>query len=192
MIGISGLARSGKDTLARAISCFVKKELGKDVKFYSFARELRLDCEALFQKHLGCSAFSEDPNDKKIIRDILVAYGESMKKKHGKDIWVKRLEPLIEKDLQTGKIFPIITDVRFDFEAEWIQNARKGAVVHISRYKNSPPNSTEALNDPLVAAKADLCHCWPTFSEDIEGNASGHASIIWQMILESHGNLWTT
>lgn len=192
MIGISGLARSGKNTLADSLAPIIEQELKLKVKFYSFAEALRKDCDTFLIKNLGISAFSEEPEEKKYIRSILVAYGESMKSLHGKEIWADRLKIAIESDISKEKLFPIITDVRFDFEADMIKEEFGGAVVHISREGNEPPNEIEKLNDPLVSAKADIKHFWPTFGENKIENAKDHAIIIWQMLKEAFEEKWMT
>ena len=80
LIGIAGFARSGKDTAAKILQQKIKERWDIDMKIVSFAKALKQDCDPFLQKHLGISAFSEIPLEKEIIRPILVAYGQSMKK----------------------------------------------------------------------------------------------------------------
>ena len=70
LIGICGVARSGKDTLAEII--LNHKGGGK---ILSIADALKRDLDPLLKKRIGHSAFSEDPAIKKIIRPLLVCYG---------------------------------------------------------------------------------------------------------------------
>ena len=189
MIGIGGLARSGKDTLASNLAEIIKEDWKIDVQIFSLADSLKEKINPFINKEFGISAFSEDAEDKKIIRPMLVAYGESMKTKYGQDIWYSELYNNIEQALHDNKIFPIISDVRFDFEAKLIQD-NGGQVIHITKQGNKPPNEIEALNDPLVESCADLSHTWPLYSPDLMHECRSHADILWQMIKEGHQEKW--
>ena len=87
------------------------------------------------------------------------------------------------------KKFYIIADVRFDFEAERVQN-QGGLIVHISKVGNQPPNEIEHLNDPLVSEIADLNHTWPSYEPDQMDKCMDHAQILWQMLKETKGEEW--
>jgi len=189
MIGIGGLARSGKDTLASNLAEIIKEDWKIDVQIFSLADSLKEKINPFINKEFGISAFSEDTEDKKIIRPMLVAYGESMKTKYGQDVWYSELSNNIEQALHDNKIFPIISDVRFDFEVKLIQD-NGGQVIHITKQGNKPPNEIEALNDPLVESCADLSHTWPLYSPDLMHECRSHADILWQMIKGDHQEKW--
>ena len=129
----------------------------------------------------------EDTEEKKIIRDILVCHGETMKKIHGKTVWAD----LMFKNLNKGetKHFPIIPDVRFDFEAKYIQE-KGGQVVHISKIGNLPPNKIEEENDPLCRESANVHHTWGVYAPDKMHHCKDHASILWQMLKEDNEDKW--
>ena len=190
MIGISGLARSGKDTLALAIKPFIEKELGRKVRFYSFAKSLREDCDDFLLKNLGISAYSQEPSEKICIRPFLVGYGDAMKIKFGKDIWCKKLFPTLAEEIKNDNIFPVLTDVRFDYEVEWMKENFEGVLIHITREGNEPPNEAERINDPIVQSMADIKHFWPNFGDKVVENSKDHASILWQMAFEGMGEKW--
>lgn len=185
MIGIAGVARSGKDTLARTLVPIIEKDLSKEVRTYSFAEQLKMDADPFLREHLGISAFETDTEVKKIIRPILVGYGEAAKKVYGKYVWCQKLHKQINEERKGADFFPMVTDVRFDFEAKYLQEEFGARVIHISRIGNQPANETEAANDPLAKAASDLQHTWPTFVEnDIDEVASNHATILWQMVFQ--------
>ena len=190
MIGIAGLARSGKDTLAKNLSEIIKEDLGIEVKVYSFALPIRCQVGNLLEDYYHISPFTEDSDEKLIIRPLLVAHGEQMKQKFGKDIWLKELLGTIHEDLRYKEFFPIISDVRFDFEVEAIKN-ENGQVIHISKIGNEPPNEIEAKNDPLVQRVADICHSWPEYEPDDMSECKDHAQILWQM-LKQYNKQWKT
>jgi hypothetical protein len=187
MIGISGLARSGKDTLANNFSEIISEDWGLNVKIFSFADEIKRQANDFIKNNYKISAFSEDTKEKEIIRDFLVCHGETMKKIYGNTIWA---DIIIKKIKETdGKFFPIITDVRFDFEARRVKEV-DGQVVHIQKIGNKPPNDIEAKNDPLVKEESDLSHCWGVYEPDQMKLCKDHANLLWQMLKETHEELW--
>ncbi len=55
---------------------------------------------------------------------------------------------IIEKIKKSKEdIFPIIPDVRFDYEVASVKD-NGGAVIHIQKEVNKPPNEIEEKNDP--------------------------------------------
>jgi hypothetical protein len=192
MLGISGIARSGKDTLALAIKDFIEKDLNKEVRLYSLAKRLKEDCDAFLIKNLEISAFTQETLEKTCVRPFLVGYGDSMKLKFGKDIWCKKLEGQIVEDISSDSIFPVVTDVRFDYEVDWIRNKFGGAIIHVTKNGNYPPNEAERINDPIVQSMADIKHFWPHFEKNVVENAKDHAIIMWQMVMEAYKEKWTT
>jgi len=182
MIGIGGLARSGKDTLAKNLAEVIERDWGCEVKIFSFAQELKSQMDEFLIKNYGISAFTEDTEEKNIIRDLLVCHGETMKKFYEKTVWADIVIDKIDSDPE--RFFPIISDVRFDFEAERVQD-QGGSVIHISKIGNKPPNEIEAKNDPLVSKVADLNHTWPSYEPDQMEECMGHAEILWQMLKEN-------
>lgn len=183
MIGISGLARSGKDTMAKHLAKIIESKLGVEVKILSFADKIKWQMKDITNDHYGISVYTEDTDEKQIIRDILVSHGETMKKIHGKTIWADLIIDNIKNS--KDKFFPIISDVRFDFEAERLKE-QGGAIIHISKIGNKPPNDIEAKNDPLVKAVSDISHTWPEYEPNDMDECYGHAQILWQMLTESN------
>ena len=178
MIGISGLARSGKDTLAKNLADIIKLNLGLEVKILSFADRIKDQMKDVISKNYNIDPYTENTKEKEIIRDILVSHGETMKKIYGPTIWADLIIEDIKKS--KNKFFPIISDVRFDFEAEKVKE-NDGLVIHISKMGNKPPNEIEAKNDTLVQKVADICHCWPEYEPDNMEECKDHAYILWQM-----------
>jgi hypothetical protein len=186
MIGISGIARSGKDTMATCLSRRIKADKHhKNVKILSLANQLKKDLNYLIKKQFGFSAFTDITEEKNLIRPILVSYGEQMKLKYGKDIWIRKLAEKIDKSK-----FNIIADVRFDFEIDFLKENFDAFVIHITKENNVEPNDIEKINDPLVRAKSDLRHIWPPYEPDQMDLCDGHASIVWQMIHEGYKEKW--
>jgi len=187
MIGVSGLARSGKNTLAENLSEVISEDLGVKVKTFASAFEPKKHLDDFLKSHYGISAFTEDQSDKKTIRDFVLLHAETMKKVYGKSIWLDLLFKKIHQE--SSKTFPIITDVRFDFEAEAIQK-QNGVVIHISKIGNLAPNEIEKQNDPLVSKVSNLKHTWPNYRSSELKNCRDHAEILWQMAKQTHGKIW--
>ena len=188
MIGISGLARSGKDTLAKNLADIIKDNLGLEVKILSFADRIKSQMQDVISKNYNIDPYTENTEEKEIIRDILVSHGETMKKIYGDTIWVD----LIIDDIKQSKdkFFPIISDVRFDFEANKVKD-NNGLIIHISKIGNKPPNEIEEKNDPLVQKVAHICHSWPELEPDNMSECRDHAEVLWQM-LSQYDKKWKT
>lgn len=184
VIGISGVARAGKDTFA-SILINELKAAGKTVEKFAFADALKQDCDAFCKEKLGVSAFTQIQNEKVLIRPLLVWYGDAKRKQSNGRYWVD----IIDKKVKASTAeFCLVTDVRYDFyakdEISWVKEDCHGLVVHVSRwelesdnkssYNNGrgsthrrfvpPANDHEKENDPKVKAKADFVVEWENVS----------------------------
>jgi len=162
IIGITGVARSGKDTLFNAIS-----EINKNLKFkrIALADELKSECDEFLIKNIGISAFTEETKEKEIIRPFLVTYGTHIRRKLNENCWIEKAEHtmLNSKDVDCF----VITDVRFLNEMEWIKS-KGGKVLHISRDGILPANKEESENDPHLRDNADVRLKVSTFTNDYQ------------------------
>ena len=164
MIGISGYARSGKDTFGEAL-VRILKQYGIKAKTYALATQLKKDITFLTESDFGISAFTLNDDEKKIIRPLLVGYGEAWRKANA-DHWVNVLFDSIKENFE---FFPIITDIRYENEANFILN-NNGFLLNINRSLSSeefigPANEEEKLNGPKVKQKASFDLCWGTISD---------------------------
>lgn len=177
LIGVSGLARSGKD-LFTTVAQEVLKEHGLKTERYALAYELKNDLKDLIHKKTGIDVFTENTNEKTIIRPLLVAYGDVMRKISVGKYWTQKMEQRIGKS-KADVVF--ITDIRYDYydedECTWLQYKQCGKLVHITRFKydtsskrkkkvyDSPPNEHEAINNPKVKDRADYSFEWEDYSD---------------------------
>jgi len=187
VIGISGVARSGKDTFASILTNQLKAA-GKSVEKFAFADTLKQDCDEFCKSHLGVSAFTSITEEKNLIRPMLVWFGDAKRKQTEGRYWVD----IIDKKVKASNAdFCLITDVRYDFypvdEIDWVKKECGGLVCHVSRWnwvpfnagnrwigdpdsmRNEkrfvqPANDHEALNDPKVKAKSDFIVEWENVS----------------------------
>lgn len=161
VIGIGGAARSGKDTFASILANSLQ-QAGKSVKRVAFADPLKSDIDDFLIKHLGISAFTPIPEEKTLIRPMLVWYGDVQRKRTNGRYWIDLAKKTIE---ETNYDYYIVTDVRYDVydkdELYFLKNEVNGVLCHINKYVvNSnnekefvqPPNEHEAVNNPKIKA----------------------------------------
>ena len=165
MIGISGYARSGKDTFGDAL-VKVLKQYGIKAKAYALATQLKIDIDFLTKGDFGISAFTKNDDEKYIIRPLLVGYGESWRKANP-DHWLEILDSNLEP-----RTLPIITDIRYENEADYILE-NQGFLLNINRVLPdgnfvSAANKEEANNHPLVFSKCNFDLCWNTMEDENE------------------------
>ena len=160
VIGICGVARSGKDTFYEALKhCCPKQTLHRR----AFADALKEECQEFLLQHVGISPFTQDEHEKQLIRPFLVTYGTYLRRKIDPDCWIRIVENSIN-DSPGNEIF-VITDLRYENELDWVKE-KYGIVIHLSRSGIRPANQEEELNDPLLKKKATLQISLPTFKEN--------------------------
>ena len=92
IIGISGFARSGKDTFGLSMQRILKAyKINAEIN--AFANILKQDIDSFLKEKFNISAFTKNDKEKFLIRPMLVAYGES-KRIHGQHL---------QRDCQTTK-----------------------------------------------------------------------------------------
>ncbi len=163
IIGISGPARSGKDTLADHLHKILT-ESGIKCEKTSFAKQLRLECQDFVKNTIGIDVFTENEEEKKIIRPFLVTWGTHVRRKLDRDVWVKAVEKNLNENAVT-----IVSDVRFDNELEWIQK-NNGYCIFVDRVLQNgtlvqPANEDEAKNTIPLREKTDHFFVWNTITE---------------------------
>lgn len=166
LIGISGVARAGKNYFADHLMQFLKSK-GYTSRDFALAHELKLDLRDICINKLGIDTFTQNDEEKALIRPLLVAWGKIQRNKTSGTYWWKRLLDSIHERYYD---FSIVTDIRYDFfeqdELYFVKN-RGGYIIHITRIIGPngeiqpPPNQDEAENDPKIKEKADLKFIFP-------------------------------
>jgi hypothetical protein len=164
IIAIAGNARCGKDTLGKNFS-FLLKEYGIKSSVYSFADELKRETDDFLKQTLGISSYTDDDNEKAIIRPFLVFWGTEIRRKLSPTIWVDKVLERIKEDEVA-----IITDLRFENELEFVKS-HNGSIIYLSRVKEDgsqvpPANLYEESNNNIIAAKADSNFTWLTSDDE--------------------------
>ena len=163
LIGISGFARSGKDTFyerCKQILCLS----GEESKRYSFADELKNELNELLVKYTGISSFTENNAEKEIVRPLLVTYGTDVRLNLNQNCWIEKITEGVDTDLHLNK-YVFITDVRFLNEAKWIKS-KGGILININREGVGPANNDEQDQYELFKHLIDHKIFWPTFEEN--------------------------
>jgi hypothetical protein len=165
MIGITGVARSGKDTLYNLIEKKLK-QLNVQTKRYALADNLKHDLRDFIIQRFNIDIYTANLEEKELIRPIMVAYGKSKRMQTQGRYWIELLNSKInEKDF-----LPIITDIRYqEYEKDeyfWLKKEKQGIMIHVSRVKNGkiilPANEEEAKNDKVLSELADYKIIWCT------------------------------
>lgn len=177
VIGFTGLAGCGKDSLFTILSEITN---GNVVRF-ALADALKQELREHVQKLYNIDIFNCSREDKELIRPIMVDHGKIKRKQTQGRYWTELLQKSISAYPESGKV-AIITDIRYieypKDEFFWLKQELNGLLVHISKYVvnpqtggkvfSLPPNREEAINDPLLAKKADH----RIFIEDCKGDLS--------------------
>ena len=168
IIGLTGFARTGKDTFQARSEVLLKL---MDENFiahrYAFAAALKEECDEFLTKNMGISSFTDFTPDKEVIRPFLVTYGTHLRRKMDPNCWIKKVEPLVVS-INSGadkSDFIFVTDVRFENEAQWIKSIG-GQIVNVSREGYGPANIEEEEQSKLIENFIDHHISWPTFGDD--------------------------
>ena len=174
IIGLTGLARCGKDTFCKYARQHLNT-LGYKSHRLAFADELKKDLDAFLIEKLGISAFTEVTSEKEIIRPMLTCWGTEVIRKKDDLHWVKKVEKIIN-DNKKNNIVSIVTDIRFPNEIEYIHKMG-GLVIHLTMTGNKPANDYERENDPLLRSSANCLVEWDWYGDDALENCMRHVKV---------------
>lgn len=186
IIGVTGFARSGKDTFYKYSSQALNRA---KCHRYAFADALKEECDAFLQANLGISAFTEEAEEKELIRPFLVTYGTGIRRKLDPLCWIKKVEKSIVKNHPaSNKNFIFITDVRFKNEAEWVKSLG-GLIVQVTREGFGPANPDEHTQSSLIKPFVDLHVMWPSFGAENLDDCSTYLNPIIKKNFRNHTSL---
>lgn len=164
---LSGNARSGKDTFCNLVSERLS-ELGFLCRRVSFADQLKNELYEFCMENLKISPFTENSDDKNIIRPILISYGMAKRKQTNGRYWLDKVEKTIS-ELEKFNLIDvvIVTDVRFNESGNDEASFAKenGDLVYIERVDDDgnliqPASHEEKIFNPQIEAKADYVVTW--------------------------------
>jgi hypothetical protein len=186
LIGVTGFARSGKDTFFKLSSDYLKSFDRSSVR-YAFADVLKSECDPLTLKYSGISCFTSNDREKNLIRPLLVAYGTHLRREINPDCWIDRIRENVRSSIANGD-YVFITDVRFKNEVDWVIS-EGGLIVNIVRDGVHPANPDEAEQSKLIEPLIHATLNWPTFGEDSLSCGEGVAiTTLNQILMDSPDN----
>jgi len=162
LLGLCGVARSGKDTFFN-VTKEVLSERNVNCFKHSFAFSLKTELDDLCKKQLGFSAFTEDKHQKELIRDVLSAWGQ-LRRAQSNAYWIDK----VKDNLQQG--INLITDVRYQNEVTYIKNLG-GKILYINRLDETgrlviPANKDEEKYTLPLQGVADVIISWKTVNKN--------------------------
>ena len=174
VVGISGVARSGKNLLCELLMQNLYLE-GYTSKPFALAADLKNDCDEFLYKKCDLNVWTDLTEDKTQFREFLVWYGSLKRKQTDGRYWIDKLDRRIST--YEGDV-AIVTDVRYDQydkdEVHWIKEEKQGLLIHLKRFKRDdtnfvhytkPANDHESLNDRSLYEKADINITWETVND---------------------------
>ncbi len=197
-IGICGVATAGKDTFFTILSEYLRVH-GIVAKRFALADKLKEEISPYLQSQFGISAWTTNPEEKKLIRPSLVAHGFVRRQQSKGTYWTKQIEGPLQEAMKNG-IVPVVTDIRyaeFDLdEVYWITKFG-GKLAYITRYQEieveevqawaegrepyskkkvfvQPPNEDERRNDPKLRMAASAIIEWDTVVSPTLNNLYPH------------------
>lgn len=149
IIGITGLARSGKTTASN----FLVEE--KNFHQISFAWALKRACSAMYGVHISKFFVGDrldvDPFWKITYREMLQKVGTDMVRNHiDPDFWVKRVAQQISR-MDNNKTPVVIPDVRFENEATWVREQGGIIIRLVSESSGLPGDLGKHISESGIA-----------------------------------------
>lgn len=175
LIGVGGFARSGKDTFVK-IANKILKDKGYTVAKLAFADALKNDLDLFLKEKYNISAWTDNNDEKALVRPIMVAHGCGKRNQSGGKHWVDKIDKKLQElsEIKDECVVYFISDCRFPNEVKWLHDNWDGWFVHLKKYKienrydedegkidafpifDKAPNEEEAVQDPLIQKEADI------------------------------------
>jgi hypothetical protein len=193
-IAIGSTARSGKDSLANLLVTNLEKRGFWAVK-YSLAFPLKQECDDFLKSQFNISAFTENNEEKEMIRPILVGVGSIHRKLSQGQYFTTKLDERV-KGQKTRPDFVIVPDLRYatypNDELQWFKK-HNSYIVDVGRFdKNGelvgPANQDEEVNSQIINQAATEVLLWKTYGNKVTDEMQEIANAMTENIL-SHFNL---
>jgi hypothetical protein len=171
-IGIAGVARSGKDSLALEIENLIRSYQGKTIYRTSLAQPLKEDCKDFIKDYLGLNVFTDNNEEKATFREFLVWYGKVKRQQTEGKYWTNLLDERVQKFQPDVCIIPDVRYQQYDEdEVSWLKAKPNNILIHLQRIAINgeivpPANMDESINDSIIQNSADYKIIWPTFTDE--------------------------
>lgn len=187
IIGITGLAGAGKDTISNMVMLSLRNELKIKTQAFAFADTLKKAASIIFNVPLE-HFYDRDVKEAKIPywdmspREMAQKLGtDACRRGIRDDIWIKSLESTV---ISSGVDVAFITDVRFDNEAEFVHqlNPSASAVVRIVRSDQTLIATSDHESERGVSPKFVNLNI-----TNITGNPFVAAAELQNWVIKTHG-----
>jgi hypothetical protein len=181
IIAVSGLARSGKDTIANKLQqVIIENNPNLKVSRESFASFLKDEMNEFVLSKFNKNIYELDGEDKEMLRPLLVSYGFAKRQQTEGRYFVELLSRKMKNE---NNDVCIISDIRYadkeNDELYWLKNEVEGKLIHVERYSFEdlletkkifikPPNEDEERNDPILKSTANFKISWPSAKNNEE------------------------
>lgn len=171
IIGLTGVAKSGKDSFYAIANSYLSK-LGIKSKRFALADQLKEDLYDFILNKIGVDLYNMSPAEKELIRPLMVSYGMTKRQQTNGKYWTSIVQEKIKSLADDHIIF--ITDIRYSYYPEdelfWLKKLNNGKLIHISRIDETgifipPANDEESRNDPVLKFNSDISVCWKTTND---------------------------
>lgn len=159
VIGVHGPLNGGKDTVGNYIMAACKHSFIR----YAFAKPIKEACKVMFgftHQQMEDRILKEQVDEfwgfspRKAMQLLGTEYGRGLLRE---DIWIKRAELEVKENLRSN-ITTIITDVRFQNEADWIRAQPNMMLIYLQvpnlkrdeKYQHSSENGIDLLESDKV------------------------------------------
>lgn len=167
VIGVSGVARSGKDTFFSLLKSRLEP-MGFMCERTAFADKLKEDLSSLIMSEFNIDINSCSDKDKEMIRPFMVSYG-TLARSLNKEHWINKIKSKIFKEQLSPKTISVITDVRYPNEQLFIkENFKYHSNVYIERFGKDPANEEEEKYSPNLKKQSDYLIYWKNFNVSLE------------------------
>ena len=183
IIGISGCARSGKDLFFKLLSNNLNPKF--NLKRFAFADELKNDLSCLLKQNFNIDPLNPTPEEKELIRPLLVCYGTDIARKINENYWIQKIQPKIIENLKIKNNIAVLTDVRYVNEQLFVKNNFKKSInINIEREGFKPINKEEERNNPILKENSDYQIVWSDYNKNIPKHKSIIDEFIKYLILQ--------
>jgi hypothetical protein len=174
IIGISGLAGDGKDSLCNMLRVLFE-DSGYRFERMALADELKEECREALMSMYNINPIVCSREEKALIRDFLVFYAKVKREESKGTHWIgklaKKISALPKTDVDRIICIPDIRHAQYEHdEAAWIKK-NGGILIHVKKYQleeiftfkksySIPVNNEEATHTPKLEAIADFVLEW--------------------------------
>jgi hypothetical protein len=171
-IGIAGVSRSGKDSLALELENTIRCYTGKTIYRTSLAQPLKEDCKDFIKEYIGLDVFTDNTEEKSTFREFLVWYGKVKRQQTEGKYWTGLLDQRVQ---QFQPDICIVPDIRYQQyeqdEVSWLKSKPNSVLIHLQRVAINgeivqPANMDETINDSIIQNSSDYKIIWPTFTDE--------------------------